>query len=128
MGLSDERKLVSPGNPIVGGPLTRQALVFSAAKALMSLPDDELVGMASSSTAKFVQCVRPIYKGAGFNFDDNDLRNIHGFVQRFAKVKVDAMLMKSPHSKPKIHLGYTGETVEQTAAPTLKLVSVKNED
>lgn len=58
-------------------PLTdRDILIRGAAEALLADPQ---VGreIAGCNTAKFVSTVRPIYVWNGFNFNDNDLRDIH---------------------------------------------------
>lgn len=53
----------------------RDILIRGASETLMSDPQ---VGaeMAGCNSAKFVQVARPIYKRNGFDFSDDDLRDI----------------------------------------------------
>lgn len=54
----------------------RDILIRGAAEALMSEPQTGRE-MAGCNTAKFVQTCRPIYRSQGFDFSDEDIRDIH---------------------------------------------------
>lgn len=71
----------------------RDVLIRGAAEALMADPE---VGKAIAGvrTANFVQTARQAYKAQGFNFTDDDLRDIHEmlrelFVRRSFALKVN---------------------------------------
>lgn len=74
----------------LGGPRTRQTLIEAAAKALSALPAEDLIGIAASDTAQFVQTVRRTYRANGFNFTDSDIRTIHELVRGYAAIHINA--------------------------------------
>lgn len=74
----------------LGGPRTRQTLIEAAAKALSALTAEDLIGIAASDTAQFVQTVRKTYRANGFNFTDSDIRTIHELVRGYAAIHINA--------------------------------------
>ena len=67
----DPQKQLDPRDKV-----RRRALIDAAAKVF--LQDDQLaINIAGVTTASFVQTTRPIYKMNGFNFSDDDLREVH---------------------------------------------------
>ena len=56
--------------------VVRAQLIRAAAEAILLQGDDIAVSVAATDTAKFVRAVRKTYKAEGFNFSDDDLREI----------------------------------------------------
>lgn len=84
----------TPAHPLVDGPEqikegSRAYFIKAAALALMLDPQTG-INIAGVSTAAFVQTVRKTYRANGFNFKDDDLREIH----RQVRVMVSAMASK----------------------------------